>query len=455
MSWLQQTARGRASGGGPSDDGSGRARVWGVSSLVQAVGDTLATRYGSVLVRGEVSSFTRAASGHGYFVLKDEFGQASLRCAMFKRALSHIDFALGEGQLVEARGQLSVYEARGELQMVVEGLQRAGAGALYEQFLQLKARLEAQGLFDAERKRPIAPFPRRIAIVTSLGAAALRDVVTALSRRAPHVQAVIFPCLVQGSEAPEQIVAALAQAAAMHAQGGDAAFDTLILCRGGGSLEDLWAFNDERVVRGVAESPIPIVCGVGHETDITLADLAADLRAPTPTAAAEMVAMAKEHALADLDGLGHALQRCLRHTLDSHSQWLDHLGLRLARPAQVVLAQRQRLQTLGGAMAHAAQRQLMTARHRLQPSDAALMRSLEASTQRGAQKLDALASRLQALDPQRVLERGYAWLGNADGQPLVSAGQVQIGQALRVRMADGELGVNVTQVEPRAAHDAL
>ena len=183
------------------DRGAPGARVWGVAALVQAVGDTLATRFASCVVRGEISGFTRAASGHGYFTLKDEHGNASLRCAIFRRALSQVDFSPAEGMLIEARGNLAVYEARGELQMIVEGLQRAGAGALYEQFLRLKARLEAEGLFDAERKRPIARYPRRIAVVTSLAAAALHDVLTALRRRSPHVEVVIAPCSVQGAEA--------------------------------------------------------------------------------------------------------------------------------------------------------------------------------------------------------------------------------------------------------------
>jgi exodeoxyribonuclease VII large subunit len=447
MSGLQHPGRGRAGVSSGEGDGAARARVWGVASLVQAVGDTLATRYGTVVVRGEISNFTRAASGHGYFVLKDEAGQASLRCAMFKRALSQLDFAVGEGQLVEARGQLSVYEARGELQMVVEGLQRAGAGALYEQFLRLKARLEVLGLFDAERKRAIGPFPRQIGIVTSLGAAALRDVVTTLRRRAPHVQAVIFPCLVQGSEAPEQIVGALAHAAQFKANTPDGVLDTLLLCRGGGSLEDLWAFNDERVVHAVAESPVPIICGVGHETDITLADLAADLRAPTPTAAAEMVAMAQAQALGEVDALALGMQRRLRHTLDVQAQRLDHLGMRLSRPAQMVASQRQRLQALQASMASASQRQLLLTRHRLSPFAEGLLRASAQHQLRQGQRLDGLASRLQALDPQRVLERGYAWLGDAQGHPLVSAAQVQPGQDLQVRMADGELSVDVRSVQ--------
>ena len=226
---------------------AGSRLVWSVAGLVQAVADTLAARFPVCVVRGELSAFTRAASGHCYFSLKDAEGAAALlRCAMFRRAASLLDFAPADGQLVEIRGRLAVYEPRGELQFVVEGMQRAGAGALYEQFLRLKARLEAQGLFDAQRKRPIAAFPRRIGVVTSLGAAALHDVLSALARRSPQVEVVVYPSLVQGADAPAALALALATASQR------AEVDTLLLCRGGGSLEDLWAFNDERVVRAVA-----------------------------------------------------------------------------------------------------------------------------------------------------------------------------------------------------------
>ena len=424
------------------------SRVWGVSALVQAVSDTLSARYGTVVVRGEISGFTRAASGHGYFTLKDEFGQASLRCAMFRRALSQVDFPVAEGQLVEARGQLSIYEARGELQMVVEGLQRAGAGALYEQFLRLKARLEADGLFDAERKRDIVAFPQRVAVVTSLAAAALRDVVTALRRRAPHVEVVIFPCSVQGAEAPAQIVNAMSTANAWDRQARrqDQGFDALILCRGGGSLEDLWAFNDERVVRSVVASGVPVICGVGHETDITLADLAADLRAPTPTAAAELVARAAEQAHADLDALADALRWRLRQRLNQLTQHVDRLGLRLARPAQVVGRHRQRLVTLQSGLSAGLLRSVASAEHGLAPWPHRLQQAMAQSTARAHQRLDVLGSRLSAMDPQRVLERGYAWLGTSDGAPLVSAAQVHAGQSLTVTLADGSLDVDVRSV---------
>ncbi|HEY0821874.1 MAG TPA: exodeoxyribonuclease VII large subunit, partial [Rhizobacter sp.] len=221
--------------------------VWGVAGLVHAVSDTLAARFASCTVRGEVSGFSRASSGHCYLSLKDaDGGAALLRCAMFRRAASLLDFAPGDGQLVEVRGRLAVYEPRGELQFVVESMQRAGAGALFEQLQKLRLRLEGEGLFDERRKRPLPRFPRRIGVVTSLGAAALHDVLTALARRAPQVEVVVYPSLVQGPEAPMALVSAL-QTAERRGE-----VDLVILCRGGGSLEDLWAFNDERVVRAVA-----------------------------------------------------------------------------------------------------------------------------------------------------------------------------------------------------------
>ena len=240
--------------------------AWSVAGLLQAVADALAARLGAVTVRGEISGFTRAASGHCYFTLKDSDGQAALlRCAMFRRAAGLLDFRPADGHQVELRGRITVYESRGELQCVVEAMARLGAGSLFELFLRLKSRLEAAGLFDAARKRPLPAHPRAVGVVTSLGAAALHDVLTAIRRRASHVRVVVYPSLVQGPEAPAQLVAAIAQA------GQRAEVDVLIVCRGGGSLEDLWAFNDEAVVRALVACPIPVVCGVGHETDVTLA----------------------------------------------------------------------------------------------------------------------------------------------------------------------------------------
>ncbi|WP_375212500.1 exodeoxyribonuclease VII large subunit [Aquabacterium sp.] len=423
-------------------EGAIGARVWGVGALVQAVGDTLAARFGTCVVRGELSGFTRAASGHGYFTLKDEHGQAGIRCAMFRRALSQVDFAPAEGMLVEARGQLAVYEARGELQLVVEGLQRAGAGALYEQFLRLKARLAAEGLFDEARKRAIPGYPRRVALITSPQAAALRDVLTALARRAPHVEVVLLPCAVQGAEAPPQIVQALTSLALAHH--GGVRFDAAVLCRGGGSLEDLWAFNDERVVRAIVGCPVPLVCGVGHETDVTLSDFAADLRAPTPTAAAELVARDRGAALAELAAHARHLHHRVHLRLDNLAQRQDSVALRLARPGQVLGQHRQRLALLGHRLPAATRVSVEQAGRDVPQWQARLQRAADAQLGRQQQVLAHLATRLQALDPQRVLERGYARLSDAQGQPLSSVSQAHAGQDVQAVLADGVLRMRVT-----------
>ena len=440
MSWREPPA-------GSADTALG-ARVWTVSGLVQAVSDTLAARYGTVVVRGEISGLTRAASGHGYFTLKDEAGQSSLRCAMFRRALSQVDFPVAEGQLVQARGQVSVFGARGELQLVVEGLTRAGEGALYEQFLRTKARLEAEGLFDETRKRALPAFPRRVAVVTSRAAAALHDVLTALRRRAPHVEVMLVPCSVQGAQAPRQIVDALAQVAWWQRQhdGDGLGIDAVILCRGGGSLEDLWSFNDERVVRAVVACPVPLVCGVGHETDITLADLAADLRAPTPTAGAELVARARDDALGELDALAAVLARHLGQRLDQDAQRLDRLSLRMSRPAQVMLGHRQQLARLGVRLGSAMQQGVALARQNMATRPGRLQRAMGHCMQHLNQAHIHLGHRLVALDPRQVLERGYAWVASPDGQPLLGTAQAQPGQRVIVEMRDGQLDATIDAV---------
>ncbi len=416
---------------------------WGVAALLLATGDALAARFGAVAVRGELSAFARAASGHCYFSLKDADGAAAvLRCAMFRRAAALVDFTPADGQQVELRGRLGVYESRGELQMVVESLQRVGSGTLYEEFLRLRTRLAAQGLFDASRHRAIAPFPAAVGVVTSLDAAALRDVLTALQRRAPQVRVVIYPSLVQGAQAPAALVAALQQA------GQRREVDTLLLVRGGGTLEDLWAFNDERVVRAVAACPLPVVCGVGHETDLTLCDLAADLRAPTPTAAAELAAPAQADALALLQARQAALQRLLSRALQTRAQRIDTLALRLGQPALAVLGQAGRVQALSQRLRQALMQRRV--QHREEPARLAqrLLRALAVQIQRRQQQLAAAQQRLAALDPQRVLQRGYAWVEAADGRPVVSALALRPGQAVRAVWADGRARAEIIDVEP-------
>jgi len=417
--------------------------VWTVAGLVHAVADALASRFAVCTVRGELSAFSRAASGHCYFCLKDTDGDAALiRCAMFRRTAGMLDFSPAEGQLVELRGRLTVYEPRGELQFVVEAMQRAGAGALFEQFMRLKARLEAEGLFDAARKRELPAFPRRVGVVTSLGAAALRDVASALARRAPHVSVVLYPSPVQGAEAPAALVQAI-QLAARRAE-----VDVLIVCRGGGSLEDLWAFNDERVVRVIAASPIPVVCGVGHETDVTLADFAADLRAPTPTAAAELVAPAADACLAALQTLTAQMRRRTRHLLDSHAQRLDAAAQRLARPGQAVRRQVDALGLLAHRLRTSASQAAPLRLARIDQQQDRLRRAAAVLLSRHAQRVDALEDRLTALDPKRVLERGYAWLADDAGRPVQSVAQLSLGQSLGAVLADGSATVKVIGVAP-------
>jgi exodeoxyribonuclease VII large subunit len=419
------------------------AFVWGVSALLLATGDALAARFGAVTVRGELSGFARAGSGHCYFSLKDADGAAALlRCAMFRRAASLVDFAPADGQQVELRGRLGVYEPRGELQMVVESLQRLGAGTLYEEFLRRRARLQALGLFDADRKRALPAYPRALGIVTSLGAAALRDVLATLQRRAPHVRVVIYPAAVQGAEAAPALVAAIALANVR------AEVDTLLLVRGGGALEDLWAFNDERVVQAVAASALPLVCGVGHETDITLCDLAADLRAPTPTAAAELAAPARDELRAALQARQDGLARAAERAVQTRGQRLDALALRLGQPARVLLAQSQHLQQIGRSLQQALQQRRQRLAEEPPRLQARLARALAVQCSEQRLRLAAAQQRLQAQDPQRVLQRGYAWVEAQDGRPIVSASALQIGQPVRAVWSDGRAWALVTEVEP-------
>jgi exodeoxyribonuclease VII large subunit len=418
--------------------------VWGVAALLVATRDAIAARFASVAVRGELSGFTRAASGHCYFTLKDASGASALiRCAMFRRAATLLDFAAADGQQVDVHGRLGIFEPRGELQLVVEAMRRVGTGSLYEEFLRLRARLEQQGLFDATRKREISREPRAVGVVTSLGAAALHDVLTALQRRAPHLHVVVYPCLVQGAEAPAAVVAALALANERSE------VQTLLLVRGGGSLEDLWAFNDERVVRAVATSALPVVCGVGHETDITLADLAADLRAPTPTAAAELAAPARDEALASLAARGGALSAALSRSLMTQAQRIDRIALRFGAPAAMLATQQERLLS--------AQRRLRVAVKQAWPQQRAtlnlqherLQRAMAAWQQQQQRQWQARQGRLQALDPTRVLQRGYAWIEDSSGRAVVSARTLAPGQTLQAVWSDGRAVATVQSVEPR------
>lgn len=429
-------------------------RVWEVGALCRAIADALETRFNPVAVRGEITGFSRASSGHCYFSVKDANGQ--LRCAMFRRAASLLDFSPRDGELVELRGRLGVYEARGDLQFIVESMQRAGQGALFEQFLRLKARLEAEGLFDSARKRPLPLQPRGIGLVTSPGAAALHDVVSALRRRVPHIPVVLVPALVQGAGAPASIMAALstlygmAQSGRIAAAGGieKTAIDVILLVRGGGAIEDLWAFNDEQLARAIVQSPVPLVCGVGHETDFTIADFCADLRAPTPTAAAELVAQPREVWLGALNLLAARLGDGIQDQLDVRHQRLDQAAARLGRPSGLVARQQMQLARLAQRMQHGARMKLQRMAQSRCALEAVLPDKLQRHLWQQAEGLDRARLRLELLDPRLVLQRGYALLTDMQGQAVTSAGQARPGDALQARLADGVVDMTVA-AQPR------
>ena len=425
-------------------------RIWEVGALCRAIADALEARFNPVAVRGEITGFSRASSGHCYFSVKDATGQ--LRCAMFRRAASLLDFSPRDGELVELRGRLGVYEARGDLQFIVESMQRAGQGALFEQFLRLKAQLENEGLFDSARKRPLPLQPRGIGLVTSAGAAALHDVVTALRRRVPHIPVVLVPAQVQGAAAPASLVAALSKlyllAQTGQAPEGDFThnppIDVILLVRGGGSMEDLWAFNDEQLARTIVQSPVPLISGVGHETDFTIADFCADLRAPTPTAAAELVAQPRDVWLGALGLLASRISDGVQRQLDARHQRLDQAAARLGRPSALVAREQMQLARFAQRMRHGVLLKLQRLAQSRQALEAHLPQALQRSVAQQSDRLGRAALRLDLLDPRLVLQRGYALLTDADGHAVTSVHQARPGDALQATLADGAIDVTVT-----------
>lgn len=429
-------------------EGVGTTRVWPVGALCRAIADALESRFNPVAVAGEITGFSRAASGHCYFSLKDASGQ--LRCAMFRRAASLLNFVPRDGEKVEVRGRLGVYEPRGELQLIVENLTRAGQGSLFEQFLLLKTKLEAQGLFDPARKRALPSMPRAIGVVTSLGAAALHDVVSALRRRVPHIPVVLSPASVQGDNAPQELVQALQALyalAATTAKGTDhPPIDVILLVRGGGAMEDLWAFNDEQLAHTLANSPVPVICGVGHETDFTIADFVADLRAPTPTAAAELVSAPAQTFARALDDDGQRLRQSLVRYLERQAQRVDHLAVRIGRPTAALAQQRGQLARLAQSLDHAQHTDLTRRQQAQLVMREALMRATRQALQQQSVVMGRAQLRLQALDPATVLQRGYAWLVDDGNRAVTSAAQVHKGQSLRATLADGTVDLQVQGV---------
>jgi exodeoxyribonuclease VII large subunit len=413
-------------------------RIWQVGALCRAIAESLDARFNPVAVRGEVSGFSRASSGHCYFSLKDPNGQ--IRCAMFRRAAGLLDFMPQDGDMVEAWGRLGVYEPRGDLQLIVESLARAGQGALFEQFLRLKAKLEIEGLFDATRKRELPRMPRGIGLVTSSGAAALHDVVTALRRRAPHVPVVFAPAAVQGAQAPGEMIAALVGLYRLAEAG---TIDVILLVRGGGSIEDLWAFNDEQLARTIVQSPVPLVSGVGHETDFTIADFCADVRAPTPTAAAELAAEALDNWLESLGQLDDRLRDAVHRRVDIAAQRVDVAAGRLGRPLARLGTQQLRLGRAAHRLRFAVSRRLQSLSTLFDATESRLTQAVRLRLQRTAQVLDHSKLRLELLDPRLILQRGYALLSDEQGRPVGSVHQTHVGQALRAALADGEVDLTV------------
>jgi len=371
-----------------------------------------------IWVEGEISNLSRPSSGHIYFTLKDS--GASLRCVMWKTEAVRLRFAIQEGIAIEAHGSLGIYEVSGQYQLYVDSLRPMGEGTLYQEFLRLKALLEAEGLFDADRKRPIPASPRRIGIVTSPTGAALRDMLNTLRRRMPLVEVILAPTPVQGEEAPPAIVTALQTINRVVSP------DVILLARGGGSIEDLWAFNDERVVHAIRKSQAPVITGVGHETDFTLADFAADLRAPTPTAAAEL---ATAETVNDLQQTLVMIEQVLVGRLGTLFERLRNLlegsqsGLRFYSPLRRVQSERQHLDDLS------------------RRGNASQVHHLELL----AVNLKGFENRLTALSPISVLQRGYAVV-TKDKRVVASKSQVQEGDALCVRLQDGEFGARVIEV---------
>ena len=380
-----------------------------VSQLLRSVRDTLERRFPLAWVRGELSNFSRAPSGHCYFTLKDDGAQVD--CVMFRSRAAGLDAELRDGAQVEVRAVPTLYEPRGRFQLSVEALRRAGLGPLYERFLRLKDKLEREGLFDAAAKRELAPYPRAIGVVTSLAAAALRDVLTTLARRNPAIQVIVYPAPVQGDGAAERIAAALRRASAR------AECDVLLLVRGGGSIEDLWQFNEEAVARAIRASRIPVVVGVGHESDFTIADFAADRRAPTPTAAAELASPSRAELLARLADCARCLAREMRRRIETAAQTVDGWARRLLHPAARLRAHRELVLQLQARLAFA----------------------LSHCVHRSQARLERLQASLGSLDPGAVLARGYSITRDASGEVLRDAARVREGDLVSTTLARGRL----------------
>jgi len=390
--------------------------VLSVGDLNRAIASSLEAQFDTVLVSGEISNFKAYDSGHWYFSLKDEEGQ--IRCVMFRGRNGQVGFMPQSGDLVEVSASLGMYVPRGDVQLTIQSLRKAGMGGLYEAFLKLKAKLAKAGLFDQERKQAIPSHPRAIGIITSPQAAALKDVLSTLERRSPHIPIVIYPTLVQGPDAPAGIISAIQNA------NQEAVVDVILLVRGGGSIEDLWAFNDEHLAYAIADSVIPIVSGVGHETDVTIADFVADLRAPTPTGAAELAAPRKDQLLQELEAIEQALYQRLTQRVEREAQTLDQLALRLSH----ALPNPDRMRE-----------QITSWQTRLQQAWSVQIDNFKRNQ-------NHYQLQLEMLNPQRTLERGYAVILNPEMQAIRKPKDLNTQQPFEVRLAEGVAQVQFEKI---------
>uniref|UniRef100_A0ABX1PR37 Exodeoxyribonuclease 7 large subunit n=1 Tax=Aromatoleum anaerobium TaxID=182180 RepID=A0ABX1PR37_9RHOO len=434
-----------------------------VAELNRLARQTLESRFPLLWVGGELSNLTRAPSGHLYFTLKD--AQAQVRCTMWRNRAQLLPFRPENGMRVEARALVTLYEVRGDFQLGIEALRQAGVGNLFEAFVRLKDRLAGEGLFDAALKRALPRYPRRLGVVTSPAAAAWHDVLATLRRRAPHLEVVLYPAPVQGEAARTRLAEAVRVASGRAAMDG---IDLLLLVRGGGGIEDLWAFNDENLARAIRTCPVPVVSGIGHETDFTIADFAADLRAATPTGAAELASAGYHEACARITSLGRTLSAALHYRLDTLAQRIDRAALRLVHPRECLAVGHERTARLGVRLAAAMSRRLerLHARNeqlrlRLEARRPDIEREAERCTRlanrlalagerlidRHGARLAGLAAHLQHLAPHAVLARGYSITRDAGGRILRTSAGVGAGERVSVELATGRLHATVNSTD--------
>jgi len=437
------------------------APILTVSALNQSVSRLLEKSFALTWIAGEVSNFTRAASGHWYFTLKDD--NAQVRAVMFRGRTQTVGLDIKNGDRIEARATVTLYPARGDYQLNVEAIRHAGVGNLFEAFLRLKEKLSKERLFDTDKKQPLPAFPKTIGIVTSQQAAALRDVLTTLSRRTPHIRIILYPTPVQGEGAGEKIAQAIQTASAR------AETDILIVCRGGGSMEDLWNFNEEIVARAIAACTIPVISGVGHETDTTITDFVADLRAPTPTGAAEMATRSRADWMSALQTLAEDLQYAMERMMANTRQNVDMASRRLISPASYTRREKIRLDAMGDQLSNARKRIVTDAKNQLAHLQTRLKNRLPdttahhtrlqtirhqmtslvtASMANHRQQMASLQAQLELLSPERTLERGYAIITNRKGRVIRSPLELPIKENVTIRLAQGRAQVGIASVQP-------